>query len=97
VYIDAEDLFCVLLKPDQIEKRSSGIELDEEIDVALRRLIATCDGSKDPEVANAVTSGGALEARTRSPQQRQASAAALASGSSPRSRFRDRPRYLGHT
>ena len=65
MYIDAEDLFCVLLKPDQIEKRSSGVELDEKIDIALRRLLATCDGSKDPKVANAVTPGGGLEARAR--------------------------------
>jgi hypothetical protein len=94
--IDAEDLFGVLLEPDQIQKRSSGIELDEQIDVALRRLIATCDRSKDSKVANAVTPGGTLEARTKPPQQRQASAA-LASGSSPCRRFPDQPRYLGHT
>jgi len=65
-HVDAKDLFGFLFEADQIEKRPSVVELDEQIDIACIRLFATCDGSEDSNMANAVTSSGVLESPTRS-------------------------------
>ena len=49
-----EQLFEVLTKPHDVQQRTVGIHVYEEIDVAVRAVIATCHGAEHPEVAGSI-------------------------------------------
>ena len=49
---------------DLVEERSSGFELDEEVDVARWRGVASSDGTDDPDRLGTVTAGDLEEFAT---------------------------------
>jgi len=61
IYSEAEEVFSLLLKPDQVEERAVGIQVDEEVDIALGCLLFASDGPKHAKVADPVPTGGREE------------------------------------
>jgi len=49
------------LKSDHIEECPVGVQIDEEVDVALGRLLSASDGSKDSKISDSMAPGGRLE------------------------------------
>lgn len=54
----AEDLARFPAKAGEIEKRPAGFQVDEQVDVALGPRLATSHGTEDPQLEDAVSSGG---------------------------------------
>ena len=51
----AEERFKVVLNPHEIEKAGPGLELNEEIHVAARAIIASRNGAKNGDAARMMT------------------------------------------
>lgn len=54
VYFAIEELFEVLAESDEIEQRSAGLHVDEEIEIAFWMIVAACHGSEQADVSRAV-------------------------------------------
>ena len=56
-----EELFEILLEPDQVEERPVVFHLDQQIDVAVVPVVAACDRTENAHVPCAVLRGDAEE------------------------------------
>jgi len=67
--VSAEQLLKVLLEGDDIKQRSAGLNVDEEIDVAVLLIISTRDRPEHTYVANAVTRRAVQDFAAVTPEQ----------------------------
>lgn len=57
VHVAPEEIFEVLLEPDEVEERSVVFHVDQQIDVAVGPVVAACDGTEYAHVPRAVLCG----------------------------------------
>jgi hypothetical protein len=55
----SEQLFEILLEPDEVEQRPVVFHFDQEIDVAVSAVVTACDGTEYADVARSVLRGNA--------------------------------------
>jgi hypothetical protein len=54
IYSAVEQLFEILTEPNDVQQRTVGVHVHEQIDVAVAAVIATRDGAEHTEVAGPV-------------------------------------------
>ena len=84
-----QQFFEILAKPNDVQQRTVRIHVYEEIDVAVRAVIATCDGPEHTKVARAVPRRYSKDVVACLLQVHGVSPIVILDGGGPQTRYRE--------